>query len=80
MSLATIIGIVSGLISIAKWFITYAEQKRWMEAGEARAILKGLEDADQIVKQACEARQAVRDQHTRDPDSVMRDDPFKRPD
>jgi hypothetical protein len=80
MSIATILSIVSGLIAIAKWFITYAEQKRWMEAGEARAILKGLEDADQIVKQAREARQTVRDQHTRDPGSVMSDDEFKRPD
>ena len=80
MSLATILSIVSGLIGIAKWFITYSEQQRWMTAGEAQAIRKGLEDAEQIIKQAREARQAVRDQHTRDPDSVMRDDQFKRPD
>ena len=80
MSVTAIISIVSGLISIAKWFITYAEQKRWMEAGEARAILKGLEDAEVVIRDAREARQAVRDQHTRDPDSIMRDDEFKRPD
>lgn len=80
MSFATIISIISGLIGIAKWFITYAEQKRWMEAGEAQAIRKGLEDAEQVVREAREARQAVRDQHTRDPDSIMSDDEFKRPD
>jgi hypothetical protein len=80
MSLATILSIVSGLLAIAKWFISYSEQKRWMEAGEARAILKGLEDCEQVIKDAREARQAVRDQHIRDPDSIMRDDKFKRPD
>ena len=80
MSLATIISIVSGLLAIAKWFISYSEQKRWMEAGEARAILKGLEDAEQVISQAKEARQAVRDQHIRDPGSIMSDDEFKRPD
>jgi len=80
MSLATIISIVSGLLAIAKWFISYSEQKRWMEAGEARAILKGLEDAEQVISQAKEVRQAVRDQHIRDPGSIMSDDEFKRPD
>jgi hypothetical protein len=80
MSIATILGIVSGVLGLLKWFVSYTEQKKWMEAGAAQAILKGIEDADQIVKQAREARQAVRDQHMRDPDSVMRDDEFKRPD
>lgn len=80
MSIATILSIISGLLGIAKWFISYSEQKRWMEAGEARAILKGLEDAEQVVRDAKEARQAVRDQHMRDPDSILRDDEFKRPD
>lgn len=80
MSLATILSIVSGLIGIAKWFINFVEQKRWMEAGEARAVLKGLEDAEEVIRTAREARQAVRDQLTRDPGSVMSDDEFKRPD
>lgn len=80
MSIGAILSIVSGLVGIAKWFITLAEQKRWMEAGEAMAILKGLEDADKIIQQAREARQAVRDQHARDPGSIMSDDEFKRPD
>jgi hypothetical protein len=80
MSIATILSIVSALLGIAKWFISYSEQKKWIEIGESRAILKGLEDCEQVIKDAREARQAVRDQHIRDPDSIMRDDDFKRPD
>ena len=80
MSLATILSIVSTVIGLLKWFVSYSEQKKWIEIGESRAILKGLEDCEQVIKDARQARQAVRDQHIRDPDSIMRDDKFKRPD
>lgn len=80
MTLTSILSIVSGLIGIAKWLITLSEQKKWIEIGQSRAILKGLEDADALVKEAREARQTVRDQHQRDPASIMSDDEFKRPD
>ncbi len=80
MSLATILSIVSTLLGIAKWFISYSEQQKWIEIGESRAILKGLQDCDEVIKDARAARQAVRDQHMRDPDSIMRDDKFTRPD
>jgi hypothetical protein len=80
MSLTTILSIVSTLLGIAKWFISYSEQKKWIEIGELRAISKGLEDCEQVTKDARAARQAVRDQHMRAPDSIMRDDKFTRPD
>ncbi len=80
MSLATILSIVSTLLGIAKWFISYSEQQKWIEIGESKAILKGLQDCDEVIKDARAARQAVRDQHMRDPDSIMRDDKFTRPD
>jgi len=80
VSVATILGIVSAVLGLLKSFVSYTEQKKWMEAGEAQAVRKGIEDADQVVKHAREARQDIRDQHVRDPDSIMRDDPFKRPD
>lgn len=80
MSLATILSIVSGVIGLLKWFVSYSEQQKWIEIGASRAILKGLEDCEQVIKEAREARQAVRDQHMRDPDSIMSDDEFKRPD
>ena len=80
MSLATILSIVSGVIGLLKWFVSYTEQQKWIEIGESRAILKGLEDCEQVIKDAREARQTVRDEHIRDPGSIMRDDQFKRPD
>lgn len=80
MSIATILSIVSTVLGLLKWFVSYSEQQKWIEIGESRAILKGLEDTEQVIKDARQARQAVRDQHIRDPDSIMRDDDFKRPD
>jgi len=80
MSLASILSIVSGLIGIAKWLITISEQKKWIEIGQSRAILKGLEDCDRVIKDARTARQTVRDEHVRDPDSIMRHDKYERPD
>ena len=80
MSLASILSIVSGLIGIAKWLITISEQKKWIEIGQSRAILKGLEDCDRVIKDARNARQTVRDEHVRDPDSIMRHDKYERPD
>jgi hypothetical protein len=80
MSFATILSIVSAVLALLKWFVSYSEQQKWIEIGESRALLKGLEDCEQVITEAKATRQAVRDQHTRDPDSVMRDDRFERPD
>jgi len=80
MSIATILSIVSAVLGFLRWFVSYTEQRKWIEIGESRAILKGLEDCEQVIKDARAARQAVRDQHIRDPDSIMRDDKLKRPD
>jgi hypothetical protein len=77
---ASIISIISALLGLAKWFVAYAEQKRWMDAGAAQAALKGIADADIAIKDANDARQIVRDQHARDPSSVRDDDGFKRSD
>lgn len=80
MSIATILSIVSAVLGLLKWLVSYSEQRKWIGIGESRAILKGLEDAEQVISDAREARQAIRDQHTRNPDSIMSDDEFKRPD
>jgi hypothetical protein len=81
MSLATILSIVSTVLGLLKWFVSYTEQQKWIEIGESRAIQKSLEEADQVVKDAQTARQTVRDKLARDPDSILRDDDgFKRPD
>ncbi len=80
MSLTTILSIVSALLAIAKWFVSYSEQQKWIEIGALRATQKGLEDCEQTIKEARAARKAVRDEHVRDPDSIMRDDKYQRPD
>lgn len=80
MTISTVLSIISAALAIARFFITYAEQKKWMEAGAAQAALQGIQEADNAVTKARDARLAVRDQHARDPDSVMSDDEFKRKD
>jgi hypothetical protein len=80
MSLATILSIVSAVLGLLKWFVSFTEQQKWIEIGESRAILKGLEDADKVITEARAVRKAVRDEHLRDPDSIMRDDKYKRSD
>lgn len=80
MSFATVVSIISATLGLLKWYVTFSEQQKWIKAGESQALLKGLQDADRVIGEANQARQAARDLATRDPDSVMRDDPFKRPD
>lgn len=80
MTASTIISIISAVLAVARWLVGYAEQKKWMEAGAAEATLKGLQDADEAIKVANSAREAVRSELTRDPASLRNDDEFRRPD
>lgn len=61
------------LLSIASAVATHVRERRLLEAGAAQAVLKGVRDADEAIRRARAARDAVRD----DPDSV-RDDPYNR--
>ena len=78
MTASTIISIISAVLAIARWLVGYAEQKKWMEAGAAEATLKGLQDADEAIKVANSAREAVRSELARDPAKLRDDDGFKR--
>jgi hypothetical protein len=78
---SAIIGIISAVLAIARFFVDYAQQQKWLDAGAAAATLKGIQDADAAIKSANEARASARDIATRDPASILReDDGFKRPD
>jgi hypothetical protein len=78
---SAIIGIISAVLAIARFLVSYAEQQKWIDAGAAAATLKGLQDADTAVKTANQARADARNTATRDPASILRDDDdFKRPD
>jgi hypothetical protein len=74
----TIIGLVSALLSIVKLIADYAVSKKWMDAGTAAAVAKGLQDANDAIARANAARELVRSGLTRNPDSVLHDDGFRR--
>lgn len=81
MTAASIISIISAVLAIVKFFVEHAQQQKWLDAGTAQAILKGLQDADDAIQRAAKARELVRLNNARDPDSILRDDDgFKRPD
>jgi hypothetical protein len=75
---ATIIGLVSALLSIAKLIAEYAVSKKWMDAGTAAVVAKGLQDANDAIARANAARELVRADLARDPDSILSDDGFRR--
>lgn len=78
MTVSTVIGLISALLSIVKLIADYAVSKKWMDAGTASAVAKGLQDANDAIARASAARDLVRADLARDPDSVMRDDGFRR--
>lgn len=80
MSVGTFFQVLSLLLSIVKWMIEKAEQKKWMDAGRREAVLQGLEECNEVITKAQEVRDAVRAEHERDPSSIMRDDEFTRRD
>jgi len=78
MSASAIVGLVSALLSIVKLIAEYAVSKKWMDAGTAAAVAKGLQDANDAIARANAARELVRADLARDPDSVLSDDGFRR--
>lgn len=78
MSAATIIGLISAILSMAKLVAEYAVSKKWMDAGTAQSIAKGLQDATDAITRANAARDLVRADLARDPSSVLSDDGFRR--
>lgn len=78
MSASAIIGLISALLSIIKLVAEYATSKKWMDAGTAAAIAKGLQDATDAITRANAARDLVRADLARDPSSVLSDDGFRR--
>jgi len=75
---SAIITLVSALLSIVKLIADYAVSKKWMDAGTAQAVAKGLQDATDAIARANAARDLVRADIARDPDSVLSDDGFRR--
>lgn len=78
MTASAIVGLISAILSIAKLIAEYAVSKKWMDAGTAAAIAKGLQDATDAITRANAARDLVRADIARDPSSILSDDGFRR--
>lgn len=80
MTAAAVISIISAVLAIARYFVDYAQRQMWIDQGTAAVVLKALQDSDDAISRAQNARALVRASNTRDPASVLRDDDgFKRP-
>lgn len=78
MTATAIIGLLSALLTIIKLVAEYATSKKWIDAGTATAVAKGLQDATDAITRATAARDLVRAGIERNPDSVHDDDGFRR--
>jgi ABC-type uncharacterized transport system YnjBCD ATPase subunit len=72
--LPLIAAVISAIVSIIKSM----EGRGSIDSALAAAILKGLRESDDAIKQAQDARKAVRDSIAAKPDSVSDDDGFRR--
>ena len=80
MTASTIISLLSAVFAVAKWLVGYLEKQKWIDAGAAEATLKGLQQADEAIAAANQAREIVRSELARDPSKLRAEDEFSRPD
>ena len=74
MTVSAVISIISAVLALARYFTQYAQQQQWIDQGTAEVILKSLQESDDAIARANNARALVRASNTRDPASVLRDD------
>lgn len=75
------LSILSGLLSVARWFIGWLHDRDLIDATHKSDALKGTQDALDAVAKAKAARASVDASATNNPSGVLRDDDgFKRPD
>ena len=78
MSLSAIIGFLSGLATmIVKW-MDWLHDKKLVESGQAQQQLSDLRGQIHDVQIAMAAREAVRADIIKHPDSLPDNDPFRR--
>ena len=80
MTIGTVLSLISAALAIARFLIGYAEKQKWMEAGAAQAALQGIQEADNAITKARDARLAVRSAINADPKRVREPDEFERKD
>jgi len=72
---------IASALAILRVLAEYLRDRKTIDDATAAAILKGLREADDAINRAKSARDLVRADLARDPDSILRDDDgFKRRD
>lgn len=74
--MTALVEILRALLSLASNLTSYLQQKQLLDAGEALAINKGLQDAKDTVNKAREARTAITSNN--DDELFNEDDPNLR--
>lgn len=72
------VALLKGLLSLANGLTQYCANKQLIEAGEAKAIAKGLEEANDAVFKAQRARNSALRSFDASNGSVCEDDPNLR--
>jgi len=72
---------IASALAVLQALAEYLRDRKTIDDATAAAILKGLREADDAINRAKSARDLVRADMARDPDSILRDDDgFKRRD
>jgi hypothetical protein len=72
--------ILGSAIDIVDKIVCYFSNKQLIDAGKSEAVVQGLENESNALKDAQNAKNAVDNQLVRDPSSLRADDGFKRSD
>lgn len=72
------IGLLKVLLTLVDRIFTYVQERKLINAGEAQAFARQMEDVNGRVQRAQKARQDVRDNLARNPDSLHDDDGYRR--
>lgn len=75
----TILGLLNALLSLASAVAGYLHDRQLMDAGEAKATLRALKEAQDATIRAKAIAERVRSMPDDDLNSVLRDDADKRP-
>jgi hypothetical protein len=74
------LSIVGAILSLTNSLIGYLRERKLIEGAVAEVLLENAKDSLEVIDRANKAREAVRADAARDPDSVMRPDEHTRKD
>ena len=80
MTAGTALSILSVLLSLVKWWTEWISKRRLIEQGHKDAVLEGLQASQAAIALAVAAREQVRGELARDPNSLRKPDEFERKD